>query len=78
MSKLLICRSFYRNFGRDLRQFSSKLVPDMLALLRNNAVANPEKLLLELIEEQQARLDDLTKRGVEATDTEPKDGASPT
>ena len=35
----------------------------MLSLLRNNAVADPEKLLLELIDEQQAKLDDFLKRG---------------
>ena len=35
----------------------------MLTLLRNNAVADPEKLLLELIDEQQAKFDQFLKGG---------------
>ena len=35
----------------ELKGLSQRLVPDMLALLRKNMVANPEKLLHELIDE---------------------------
>jgi len=41
-----------RNFFAELVALSTSLVPEMLALLRNNTVANPEKLLIELIDEQ--------------------------
>ena len=42
-------------------EFSKRLVPDMLTLLRKNLIANPEKLLLELVDEQLAYLDKLAK-----------------
>ena len=42
-------------------EFSRRLVPDMLTLLRKNLIANPEKLLLELVDEQLAYLDQLAK-----------------
>ena len=51
----------FSNFEKSLREFSGRLVPDMLALLRKNSIANPEKLLLELIDEQLTLLDQLAR-----------------
>ena len=50
-----------RDFAKELGEFCVRLIPDMLALLRKNMIANPEKLLLELIDEQLVYLDLLAK-----------------
>ena len=40
-----------RDFVKELGEFCVRLIPEMLALLRKNMIANPEKLLLELVDE---------------------------
>ena len=64
-----------RRFGKDLSEFSSRLIPDMLALLRKNSIANPERLLLDLVDEQLATLESLTRahksKGEEGTTPKP-------
>ena len=50
--KVLTLNFFLRNFGESLSDFQNTWIPELIALLHKNAVANPEKLLLELVEDQ--------------------------
>jgi len=41
-----------RTFEKSLAEFQRCRVPELLTLLRKNSIADPEKLLLELVEDK--------------------------